>query len=111
MCDRRRKRVTDSLTHGPASGESGLYQDPNLAVSPTALEAATAITGIIVSDHVQQITPRLAERDHRRRISAEGCRVFRFHFLHLGPGLIERHYSRSAIFRPPQRHRRTEVPG
>ena len=83
---------------GLASGGSGLHQNLNLAVSPTALEASAAVTGIIVSHHVQQILPGLAKSDHRRRFSAEGGRVFRFRFLHLGPGRIKRHLSRPAIF-------------
>src|ERR1700690_505176 len=69
------------------ASRSRLDGDLHLAVGPAALEAAAALSGIIVDGDVQQVLAGLAEGGGGGRFPAEGdVRAFRFLDLGLFPG-------------------------
>src|SRR4029077_13552203 len=77
---------------------SGFDADFQKGRRPAAAEAAAAVAGIVVADHVEHVLARFAELRRRRRFAVER-RATACLLLDRGTILVERHRARAAILR------------
>src|SRR5215471_1663972 len=85
-------------------------RDLHLSVGPAALKPTAAFSRIVVGSKMKNVLARLAERHSAGRFSAEGSSLV-FYFVDGRLGLRKRHIAGTAILRPAQDDRRTQVLG